>query len=240
LNILFIEYNFFHDEVLIPQIDFLYKIASSDNGKINLFIIMNKDIKKKGTLDLSQYPNFIDNIEYKLVKKRYNKLTRFLNYIYILDTFFYILFHKIDIVVFNTIDVYNEDIEILLKILPSKVKKIGILHNANLIEKYKNKYDYILVLSKLIAKNINMDKVDYVYPLLYKYKNMKQTIIVDTKINKKFKICIPGNIEKDRRDYQYVIDFVINNQEFCKLHQIQFVFLGNINTPEGLRLKKQI
>lgn len=234
MNILLIEYNFFHDEVLIPQIDFILD-EMVKNRNINLFVMMNKDITKRETLDLSIYNDLAKNVTFKLIKKQYRRKLKYLNYIYILKTLVYIYINKIDTVVFNTIDIYNEDIELLLKLLPKNIKKIGILHNGELVDHYYNKYDRIFVLSELIENSLEKDRVDYIYTLLYKYRNRRHFINTD-----KFIICIPGNIENSRRDYQFVIDFVAENKEFFHFFDIKFVFLGNINTVNGIQLKNDI
>lgn len=234
MNVLLIEFNFFHDEVLLPQIDFIFE-ETLNNDDFNLFLIINKDILTRGIFDLSIYKNLVKKIKFNSIKKRYGRKFKYLNYIYVFKTLFFIYTNKINTIVFNTIDIRNEDIEFLLKMLPDDINKIGIIHNGKLIDKFYDNYDKIYVLSELVEKSLNKNKIDYIYPILYKNKNKEHCINTN-----KFDICIPGNIEKNRRDYQFAVDFVIENKFFCKSNNIKFIILGNINTMDGLELKNII
>lgn len=234
LNILIIEYNYFHDEVLIPQIDLVYKnFLKNKSG--NLFLITNVNILKRKTFDVSLCKMIENKVRIKFIKKKYNKLTKYTNFLYVMQTLSFIYKHDIDSIVFNTIDSYNEDIELLLKLLPSKIKKIGILHNGDKINNYYEKYDKIIVLSELVANFLKKEKVDYIYPLFYKYKNKSPWINKD-----KLVISIPGNIEESRRDYKFIIEFVFNNQQFCENNKIEFILLGNINSTYGKKISQLI
>ncbi len=235
MNILFLEYNYFHDEVIIPQIDLIYRFFLKKDNINNIYLIINENVKRRETFDLSMYEGLVNNIYVNFIKKRYGRIIKYINILYVIDTLFFVYKNKIDVIVFNTIDSYNEDIELLLKFLPKKIKKIGVLHNGDKIDLYFDKYDRIIVLSELVANSLNKKKVEYLYTLLYKYKN---TISIRNK--KGLTVCIPGNIEMSRRDYKYIIEFVSKYKEFCRSNQIVFKLLGNINSQDGLKIKKMI
>ena len=196
---------------------------------------MNEEVKKRKTFDLFMHRDAMDNIYLKLVKKRYRKILRASNILYVLYTLYLIKKHSIDVVVFNTIDSYNEDISLLLSLLPEKTKKIGVIHNGELVDEFYGKYDKVLVLSELIHDTLKKNKVEYIYTLLYRYKNNLNIV------NKKeFLVCIPGNIEETRRDYEFIVKFVATYKNFCNANQIKFMLLGNINSRYGQKIKKMI
>ncbi|QCT93951.1 hypothetical protein FE773_01775 [Caminibacter mediatlanticus TB-2] len=216
-KVLLIEFNFFHDEVVIPLIDVLSNIEN-----IELHCILNEDIKKRNTFILTDNKYKIKKILY--FKKELAIYKQFLNFKYIYDTYKYILKNNIDIIIFNTLDVYNLDVKFLLNLVPNNIKVLGVLHNTNIVsKKFLKKIDTVILLNECIKYNY---KKEVFYPILYKYKNI-------INIYNKNIITIPGNIEYGRRNYKFLLNFVKKNKYFCHEYQIKFNLLSNINKDDG-------
>ena len=225
-KVLLIEYNFFHDEVIIPLIDVLSNIEN-----IELHCILNEDIKKRNTFSLTNNKYKIKKILY--VKKELAIYKQILNLKYIYNTYKYILKNNIDIVIFNTLDVYNLDVKLLLNLLPNNIKIFGILHNTNVLNKsFLKKIDTVILLNECIKYNY---KKEIFYPIIYKYKS-----IINIYNNNKNIITIPGNIEYGRRDYKFLLNFVKENKYFCHEYQIKFNLLSNINKDDGPEISEFI
>ena len=217
-NILLIEYNWFHDEVIIPQLEIL-----CDQ---NCFLLANKKWLEKGTWSLFSQDKASVNALF--VHKRSRKYLRKIDNVRrVIIAINIILKRKIGIVIFNTLDIYNEDILLLIKLiklLKLQVKILGIVHNAEKIENYSNLVDKIFVISSLVKKHHSADgNVDCFYPLLYKYKNN----IVQYLHDDEFRITIPGNIEYSRREYNFLYQFAVENEVFLENNGIKFIILGN-------------
>ena len=90
MNILLIEYNYFHDEVLIPQIDFLINSKLKYKKVDNIFVFSNIMMLNRKTKAFSIYENFDLLVQIKYVRKFYNKYMKYLNIIYIIKTLIFI------------------------------------------------------------------------------------------------------------------------------------------------------
>ena len=223
-NILIVEFNWFHDEVVIPLLELL-------NEEYNCSIIANKKWIEKDTWSLFSKSKISSDVFYtkKIYRKYFYSIDNFRR---IIKTINILLSKKINIIIFNTLDIYNDDIVLLIKMiklfrLPTKI--IGIIHNAEKIDKYKKLVDQIFVLSPIILQkkslsslSDNVYNVDFFYPILYKFKDNLVRYS-----NPEFIITIPGNIEYSRRDYRFLYDFVLEKIVFLEKNNIKFIILGN-------------
>jgi hypothetical protein len=213
-NILLIEFNNFHEEVILSQLDLL------KNSKYKAYLYINEKVKNKNL----KFP--IDRIYYIKSSNKFIKLLGILN---ILKD---IYFNKIDIVIYNTLE--DRYVKLLNKFIPKKVKKIGIIHNVDKFESNKLDLNNFLVLSENIFNNIaekHKYKFSYFYPLIFNQIESK-TKEKTEKIN----IVIPGLVEFTRRDYIGLLDILKDNT----LKNINFIILGNIAKLDGPKVLSKI
>ncbi len=219
MKILIIEFNDFHEEVILSQLNFLIKEKNTD---IHLFI--NESLNNK----IDFYKFLKNNLKINFIS---NKNSKWIKFIYLYKIKKYILENNIDIVVFNTYEC--KYIQILSNFI--KKRKIAIIHNADkfLIKKTNKKINSFFVLNKTIFETIKNSKkninVSYFYPLI-EYNNEKKIS------NDKLKIVIPGLIELSRRDYLGFIELIKN----INLEKFEFIFLGNILKNDGQIVYKML
>jgi len=213
VKILIIEFNDYHEEVILSQLNFLDKVKNID---VHLFL--NENLKKK-----INFNKFFNNININFINSK-NKWTKFMNIFKIKN---YILQNKIDIVIFNTLE---DKYSLILANFLKNIKKIAIIHNVDIFlqNNLNKKMDAFFVLNETIYKNIKNQKqnihISFFYPLFEYTKNCQ-------KINKsnKLRIVIPGLIEFTRRDYLGLLDIL----KGVKLQNIEFIILGNIDKLDG-------
>lgn len=216
-KILIIESHNFHEEVIIPQIEFL------KNSEYDTHIFINEKIKDKNIEINNSVVNYI---------KTSNKLVKIFS---IIDIVKYIYIKKIDIVIYNSLE--DRYIKILNMLVLSKIKKIAIVHNVNNFLENKMDLKHFFVLSDNVLmyckKNFNNYSFASFYPLIFN-QNKENTKL--RKSNDILNICIPGKIEFTRRDYTGLINLVKEkNIENCN-----FILLGNIEKEDGPRVLQLI
>jgi len=241
-NIILIEMNNYHDEVL-------YSAASSliESGEYNISIITtmfnaeNLLIKElKNIINI----NILDNLD--------NRNNKFINYLKILKI---IKMNKPDLLVFNTLE--DTKLSLFAIIFLSKYKIIRVLHNVKRIKfnlNFKNNAKMLteLVLRNIIRKNIvlnyevykyslennliNRNKLDYSYFIDYYFNNIIEYIENIPEVIKKEKnkiyIGIQGNIEFKRRNYNILLSLldICNKQE---RDNIRFILIGDCSKGDG-------
>lgn len=223
-NLLIIEHSNAHIEVLYSQIELVNKSG------LNVFLILNEK------LSFSEEPLSakIIRLDFKL-KKRI-----LLNHILKVLTD-----HNIELIVINT--AHGRFVRSLcVRLLFNSVKVVGILHEANKINdsftqklislKTKNYF----VLSEHILQYLNTHKqkglnFSYFYPIYYpsRFTDLKKTK------TDRFRICIPGGIEVERRDYFGLIDLVVKNRDRIN-PLVKFILLGNSKVSDGEKVVKAI
>lgn len=213
-RILIIEAHDFHEEVILPQIEFL----SASSYETHLFV--NEKIKKKN-LSLP-----VDSLKYI---KSSNKLKKLLSIFTMIN---YIRKNKIDIIIYNTLE--DKYISILNKFVPNKIKKIAIVHNVDELSNNKMDLNNFIVLSENVFINTKKEyNLSYFYPLVYNQKTNKSDSHNDIE---KINIVIPGLVELSRRDYLGLIE----NFKFTTLRHINFIILGNISKLDGCKVYDKI
>jgi len=151
-KVLIIEFNDFHEEVIIPQVEFL------NSKKVMVHLFINSYIKNKG-VDFKCY--YINDIIPK------NKFTKLKSIFSILS---YVKKNQIGTIVFNTLEC--KYVALLNLFLSKNLKKVAIVHNVDKF--YENKLDLknFFVLSDNVLKNAKQlcgEKYNFgsFYPLIF-------------------------------------------------------------------------
>ena len=212
MKIMIVEFNDFHEEVILSQLNFLIK-----ERDINIHLFINNNLSKK--VDFYKFLN--NSLKINLINSK-NKWTKFISLYKIRE---YIIKHNIDIVIFNTYECKYA--KILFKFINKS--KISIIHNADkfLAHKTSKNINNFFVLNKTVFETIRNAKQDinisYFYPLIdYKIQRKSNK-------NNKIKIVIPGLIELSRRDYLGFIELI----NTINLERYEFILLGNILKNDG-------
>ena len=219
MKILILEFNNFHEEVIISQLDFLNDV------KCDIHMFVHNEVKSKFNFDKN-------NIKINYFKGN-SKLSRIVN---LKNVKHYIEKHKFDLVLFNTYE--NIEVQILSYFI--KQRKLAILHNADKIIKNKNKtdnrIDNFIVLNKTIYNTLKKSNskmnISYFYPLI-NYQNSQYSHTEKDKI----RIVIPGLVELSRRDY---IGFINLLKDIHLNNNVEFVLLGNILKNDGPEVYRYI
>lgn len=217
-----------HDECIYSQIQFLLS-----EGAYDVTLICNETIhnRLKGNLN---------GVEVKLMEIR-----RGINLPFdIIRLRSYIVKSKFDKVIFNTA---TGNIIKLLTLLPfsSQTEFLGIVHNIGKLTGSANqdiisrKIKKYFVLSEYLKENSPPKyNIEYFYPMFFP----KTEHVENEKKEDEIWICIPGQIERRRRDYDGLFELLTDH----KLNQnIKFILLGSGDTPyiesnlEKLGLKRQ-
>jgi hypothetical protein len=221
-NVLIFEHTTSHSELIYSQVQFLINYSH----KVHLWI----NNKETGDFN-SALITIIDD-----TKSRINIYTAL---------FKYIIHHRIDVIIFNTAHgIFIRDLSLLL--LLSKVKIIGILHQSDRL--YKSFTQKIIsikvrnyfVLNDFILKSISpvieqkKIKIDSFYPIFFPGRFYTKKEAGNT-----LTFCVPGAIEPERKDYDYLIDFV-KKYAVCLDHRIKFLLLGDGSTGTGKKLLNKI
>ena len=208
-NILIIEANNYHEEVILPQLKFLI----DTDYKVSLFI--NEKVKNKG-INFSDYNADINYIPAKRV--HFNLLS-------ILKTLLDIKKNSIDIIIFNSLE--DKYVKVLSKFLPATIQVVAIVHNLESFEKNRLNVKNFLVLNQTVLSSMTKNRknynCNYFYPLVFQDE-------ISTNKNKILEICIPGKIEHGRRDYLGLLKILNANKDMLN---IKFIILGNISQHDG-------
>jgi len=242
MKIAIVQFYPYHEEVLVPQIDYLY-----NNHKLYIAApesVFNNDY-------ISHYKDKIHPIIYKNhTRKKIFFLTRIFSILY--KYIILLKYHKreiFDIIIFNTIT-YKFHYSII-KLFLKNVKKIQIMHNSQSFI-IKNNINYLkLFFNNLIISydaysrfknDINLlflppsPPIDWFYPLLslniIKDKNNFNIIFDDSYIN----IVIPGSVDEKRRNYSSLFSAL---GKYKNKHALKFkiYLLGKISSNIIEKLK---
>ena len=145
-------------------------------------------------------------------------------------------------VLFNSAS--GRSVLILSILIGSKVHLCGVLHNIEkLIKSNTQKLisiwlrDYLTLSrflnQKALALSSNKLKFEYFYPIYFGDKAMIP------KEDSKLTIVIPGNIQKERRDYVSLIES-LKTFPSTLLVNFKIVLLGNANKYDGLEIKNLV
>ena len=216
-KILIIEFNDFHEEVLLSQVNYL-----KNNKDIKIYLYINEKLKSK-----LNFEKFNINICYINSKNRFTKIFSIFKILKVIKK------EKIDHIVFNT---FESIYVLLIKSFLKNQKKFFIVHNVDKFKCKGKKNSQFLVLNetlkKYTIKNYNKCNFDYFYPLII----VNELNNLNNKKKTEIKIIIPGLVELNRRDYLGFLK-LINNVD---LDNIKFVFLGNILKNDGPLVYKKL
>ena len=207
-KVLIVEFNNYHEEVILPQVEFL----NAEKREVHLYI--NSDIMNKNIDFKCSYINKI------VAKNKFTKLSSIFSILY------YIKKNQIDTVIFNTLNC--KYVSILNIFLSKRLKKIAIVHNVDTFEKNSLDLKNFFVLSENVLENVKQEyksqyNFNYFYPLIYNMPTF------NSYSNSKLKVVIPGLVEFSRRDYLGLLDILKDTT----LNNIEFIILGNIDKLDG-------
>jgi len=224
MKIALIEIDSSHDECLYTQIKF---IKSEKENHLTL-------IHDKWLAYNISFFDLIDNtIEFNPENYRWKKWVSAYALYKILKR------EEFDVVIFNTL---NSSVVKKLLLFPfgRNVKLLGIIHNVKKLNSFyfKNfiskKLNAFYILNDALITNINDDIKDVLnilvfYPVYFPaYPNKS--------INKgkdEIWICIPGQVEFKRRDYNSLFDSI---EKYGINANVKFLFLGRVNKEEERNL----
>lgn len=138
--------------------------------------------------------------------------------------------YNYDLIVFNT--AHNNFVRDVLIVLPNKTKKIGLLHRGqNLVNSATQRFitkriNGYITLADYQAKHVKLltsKSLQTIYNTQFMYQ-IKQPEKIN---NQFFNVVIPGAVERYRRDYYSLIQFIENTD---LPDDIRFIFLGKLNT----------
>lgn len=130
-----------------------------------------------------------------------------------------------------------------IKLLFKKIQVFGILHEA---EKLKNSFTQKLISFKIKKYFVLNDyiknycdslpglklKIESIYPCFIT-NNMKYVLENNSEKSENIKICIPGEINLKRKDYQFFVDYIMN---YDIPDNIEFVLLGDPIDEKGFKI----
>lgn len=218
MNIVLIELTKYHEECLYSQIKFL-----KDSG-YRITLIIHPSVKSQ----IAPYIHLLDRVETFNFDSSVFFLRRAKRF---LQLYYFIKKQKINTIIFNTASSKKEIIFLCL-FLNRKIKCIGTIHNLKkinhsfsqkLISKIITDYfvinDFLLSSVKLNNQDLNIESYYPIYFPEYQLKNL------DKKPHENW-ICIPGELDYKRRDYNLILEVAKN---FKNNHNIKFVVLGKVD-----------
>jgi len=221
MKILIFESHNYHEEVILPQIEFLLK----DNNKHEIYLLINENIKNK-------------SIKFPDCKKKFIRNSKLGKFFQTIDIINFINKNKFDMVIFNSLE--DKFLKIINPFLDKNIKKIAIVHNIDKLEKFKLDFKNFFVLSdhllNFCKKNYPNYNFSSFYPLIYNKEMYIDDLLKNNNKNLIY-ITIPGLVEQTRRDYTGLIN-LIKNKNLNK--NIKFIILGNIKKGDGPKLLKLI
>jgi hypothetical protein len=216
MKVALIELGATHQEVLIPQL----KILRESGVEVKIWA---SDKFIENTLDQSAYINS----EVSKIPLKKNKLLSVLQCFGISKA---VNAFSPDWVIFNT--VAGPQISILSKLLSKNIRQAGIVHNTKKISSSKSVKSVCLNLEKIIVLNRELLKwiPNYKEKGFCFYPLTDNEIDTSKKSENVLKIVIPGQVEKKRRDYNFLIRQL---NRIPADSTIRFNFLGNAFHPKG-------
>lgn len=230
-KIALVELTNYHEECLYSQLKFLY------HAGYQVTLILNP----KNARNIDSYGIPEKNVKYFDPRGTSSFLKRISNW---LSLYQYIIKNSFEKVLFNTASSNKETIG-LAYFLPKRIKRYGIIHNLRKLnqstsqkivsKKLKDYYvlnDFLLDSCKIDDKSIRLHSF---YPIFFpSYKPVK-TI----EKNKDYWICIPGELNYNRRDYDIIIRAL---SKLKKVEKIKLIILGKMppGKPEAIKFLKRI
>lgn len=218
MKIALIELTPSHEECIYSQVNYL-----KDAG-YNITLIIHPKLRNQ----ILRYESLIDCLKIYDFDSS-NSLVK--NLKQIANLYNFLISENFEKVIFNTAS-SKKEIIILTHLLPKKgIKCFGTIHNLNklnhsfsqkLISRNIKKYfvinDFLLESIKIKDKSISLESY---YPIFFpKYENQK----IHTKKDELW-ICVPGELDYKRRDYDLLIDVAKN----IKDNRLKFIILGKAN-----------
>ena len=218
MKVALIELNTIHEECLYTQAKFL-----KDSG-FEVTLIIHPKLKKQ----IVEYENLIDNT----VLFNFASSELFIRKVFSFFRLYkFIVKNNYKRVIFNTASSKLEIIFLSL-FLPSRIKKIGTIHN---LKKLNNSFSQKMISKKLkkyfVINDFLLDTVKIkdptiilssYYPIYFPYKEVK----IENSKDDYCWICIPGEINYDRRDYRLVLEVA---KRIKKQLKIKFLILGKLD-----------
>ncbi len=209
-----------HDECLFTQIQIL-----KANKHTTLTLVCNDSLRKRVEI----FKN-IDNFHFITIRQGWSAWLD----IYALRK--YLLQQNFDKIIFNTAQ--GAAIKKLMLIFPKyKTQLIGTIHNIDKLEHSKgqqiisNKINKYFVINDYLLKRINLKhypKLSFAayYPIFFPKFIPRQL----TKPTDEIWICIPGQVELKRRDYESLMEGIVQNG--IPKH-LKFILLGRCEHKHG-------
>ena len=230
-KIALIELTTYHEECLYSQVQFLY-----DDG-YQVTLILNP----KNSRNVNSYGISKGNIKYFNPRANAFFLKRISNWF---SLYQYITKNSFEKIIFNTASSNKETIA-LTYFLPKRIRRYGIIHNLRKLnestsqkivtKKLKDYYvlnDFLLDSSEIDDKSITLHSF---YPIFFPRYKPKKTI----EKNEDHWICIPGELNYKRRDYNVVLKAL---SKLGKVGKIKVIILGKMphDAPATIKFLKQI
>lgn len=211
MHVAFVEFNSHHDECLYSQIAF---VKTMKDAKVSM--VCNKRL-------VSRMP-FLDKLDNVLTIRSRQWVLGFFR------IYFFLLFNNPDVVVFNTVHKKSTR-KLLLFPFRRKTQFVGLLHQTSNANKsfVPSKIKKFFVLNDCLLESLKTytDKpISSFYPIFFP----ESTVKLIPKKEGDVWIAIPGKVEKQRRDYEFLL------HELTKQgldSRIKLIFLGRAQSKNG-------
>ncbi len=217
-KIALIELTTYHEECLYSQLKFL------TDANFSVTLILNP----KNAQNTDNYDVNLKNIKLFDPREASYFTKRLTNWF---SLYQYIIRNSFDIVIFNTASSNKETIA-LSYFLPKRIAQYGIIHNLRklnqstsqkIVSKKLKKY---YVLSDFLVNSVEIDdkslQLRSFYPIFFPKYRQQKTI----EKNGDFWICIPGELNYNRRDYDTVLSALA---KIDKIKKIKIIILGKLD-----------
>lgn len=215
-----LEFYNYHIECIYPQVVYL------TNGGFDVELVCSKEI--------------LQNIEYlrskcKIIGYDFNKLTSYIK------VWFYLLKNKKStLIILNTAQ-GNKVLKFIILPFLSRFKIFGIIHNIKKLEESKGQKIITKKISKyfVISEYLKESSISKKYGISSINTSLFPAFVTESIKHKgnEIWITIPGNIEKKRRDYDWLIDF---SHSYNLDKRIKFILLGNAKKGDGNEIIRKI
>lgn len=218
MKIAFIEFTKSHEECIFSQIKFL-----NDAG-YEITLIIHPKLKKQTT----SYHKLVKEVKTYNFDSSNFFIRRFIN---LFKLYLFLIRGGFDKIIYNSASSKKEIIALNFLIPQKKIKSYGTIHNIKkinhsfsqrLISKNLKKYfvinDHLLNSTAIDDENL---KFESYYPIYFPYQIKK----IVKKSDDSIWICIPGELDYNRRDYQLILNIAASINE----EKIKFIILGKVN-----------
>ncbi|WP_291868844.1 hypothetical protein, partial [Maribacter sp.] len=217
MKIALIELTKSHEECIYSQIKFL----KEDSNKIHLIIHPNLENQTKA------YHNMVSKIRIFNFDSSVFFIKRIIK---LFKLYSYLKNQNFDTIIYNSASSKKEIIALNFLLPQKKIKSFGTIHNLKKINNSfsqklisKNLKKYFVINDHLLSpsfNNLNIKLHSY-YPIFF--PNFSPIEIVKEKDSTW--ICIPGELDYNRRDY----DLILNAASALNNKKILFIILGKVN-----------